>query len=313
MGSKCQFCLVKCRTGGKADEWCRYQVADVDGSLSADVVIDVQSTQMMHDFAISENYAVFLDAALVFDPSEMAKTGGLPFVTRTDKPSRIGLVRLAAPQEGVFKWFEVPPFTCFHTANAWEEDDGAVCVALCRCTPGPLAPLPPCTLAPFPTCALAYLCPCPLVPLPTCPLAHLPKGQVALHLATQRCTQARTPAQQEVTRGGLECSNDRVDMNAKDGVALINGPHLVRYNLHPDGTTTMTQLLAPEGAATAPARCEFPVVAPQRLGRRQRFTYAVEIDNEGANSTGTLFYECALSIYYLKDCVLKKTSGQPST
>ena len=31
------------------------------------------------------------------------------------------------------QWFEVEPFMCFHTMNAWEEDEDTVCVALCKC------------------------------------------------------------------------------------------------------------------------------------------------------------------------------------
>lgn len=122
-----------CRLDGPKDGWCVYNIIFPQGRLSPDYPISISRPQMMHDFAMSENYAIFLDTALVFDPKNMVKTGGMPFVTDKALPSRIGLVRKSEPEKGVFKWFEVPPFTFFHTINAWEEADGRVCVALCRC------------------------------------------------------------------------------------------------------------------------------------------------------------------------------------
>lgn len=39
----------------------------------------VQSPQMMHDFSITENYAIFMDHALIFDPKTMITEKSLPF------------------------------------------------------------------------------------------------------------------------------------------------------------------------------------------------------------------------------------------
>jgi carotenoid cleavage dioxygenase-like enzyme len=86
---------------------------------------------MMHDFAITERFAVFVDHALVFDGAAMVRKGSLPFTVDKSRPSRIGLLSRAEPGAPV-QWFDVPPFVFFHVANAWEAD-GKVHVVLCRC------------------------------------------------------------------------------------------------------------------------------------------------------------------------------------
>ena len=118
--------------GSKGGPFCIYNTVATDGTLSPDYPIDVQAAQMMHDFAITENFVIFYDAALVFSGERMVRENRLPFVTDSSKPSRIGLLRKSEPEKGVFEWFEVEPFFGFHTMNAWEEGDGTVCVALCR-------------------------------------------------------------------------------------------------------------------------------------------------------------------------------------
>jgi carotenoid cleavage dioxygenase-like enzyme len=39
----------------------------------------VQAPQAMHDFAVTSNFAVFIDHALIFDPQHMIKEKALPF------------------------------------------------------------------------------------------------------------------------------------------------------------------------------------------------------------------------------------------
>ena len=40
--------------------------------------VDVQAAQVMHDFAVTENYAVFMDQALVMDGRTMVQEKSLP-------------------------------------------------------------------------------------------------------------------------------------------------------------------------------------------------------------------------------------------
>eukprot|EP00892_Ulva_mutabilis_P001430 jgi/Ulvmu1/11288/UM074_0003.1 len=71
-----------------------------------------------------------MDHALVFDPETMVRSGGLPFVMDKSRPSRIGLLRRAAPDAAAV-WFDVEPFSCFHTATAWDDAD-TVHLVLCK-------------------------------------------------------------------------------------------------------------------------------------------------------------------------------------
>lgn len=48
--------------------YCTYSVADAAGKRIKSVPIDVPDPVMMHDFAITTNYAIFVDCPLVFNP-----------------------------------------------------------------------------------------------------------------------------------------------------------------------------------------------------------------------------------------------------
>lgn len=117
---------------------CRFNIVSPDGRLSRDHPVPISRAQMMHDFAICKSYAVFLDSAVVFEPTRMVTkpAAGMPFRNDLATPSRILLVSRADPSQVLA--FEVDPFAFFHTANAWEEGtpgeaDHVVHVALCRC------------------------------------------------------------------------------------------------------------------------------------------------------------------------------------
>ena len=49
------------------------------GAKGASHAVDVQAPQMMHDFAVTENYAVFLDHALVYVEKHMLRGSSIPF------------------------------------------------------------------------------------------------------------------------------------------------------------------------------------------------------------------------------------------
>jgi len=79
-------------------------------------VIDMSTPCFMHDFAMTERYAIFFDtpAVMVGDWS-----GGLPFRWQEGRGTRIGVV---ARPGGAARWFDVPPCQLTHTANAFECD-----------------------------------------------------------------------------------------------------------------------------------------------------------------------------------------------
>lgn len=51
-----------------------YNTVSADGKLSEGTPIDVQRSQLMHDFGVTPNYAVFLDQNLVFNPQACHRT-----------------------------------------------------------------------------------------------------------------------------------------------------------------------------------------------------------------------------------------------
>ncbi len=96
----------------------RYIRIGADGEVKAIEPIDIPNMVMMHDFAITRNYAVFLDLPLVFD-LELLSTG-IPFGFKRDAGARIGVMPRNGGNSDV-RWFEIEPCYVFHTVNAHEE------------------------------------------------------------------------------------------------------------------------------------------------------------------------------------------------
>ncbi len=106
-----------------------YSVIDVDGTIRSTSGIDVPQPVMMHDFAITERYAIFMDLPATFNWVRMLAGG--PFLSfQPERPSRFGVL----PRDGdtsQIRWFESPACYVFHTLNAFEEGDEVVLIG-CR-------------------------------------------------------------------------------------------------------------------------------------------------------------------------------------
>jgi carotenoid cleavage dioxygenase-like enzyme len=103
-----------------------YHVLDAAGNLIHTQPIDAVGPTMVHDFAISRNYAIFMDLPVVFD-LELAMKGAMPFEWRESYGARIGLLHRERARQGEgVRWFEVDLCYVFHILNAWESDDGNV-------------------------------------------------------------------------------------------------------------------------------------------------------------------------------------------
>ncbi|HAP75579.1 MAG TPA: hypothetical protein DCR14_05800 [Acidimicrobiaceae bacterium] len=99
-----------------------YHVADAQGNLVHTQPIDVPGPTMVHDFALSRHYAIFLDLPVTFDLS-LAMTGTMPFTWDPGYGARIGLLHRERARHGEQpRWFDVPLCYVFHIMNAW--DDG---------------------------------------------------------------------------------------------------------------------------------------------------------------------------------------------
>ncbi|CAI5494865.1 unnamed protein product [Closterium sp. Naga37s-1] len=111
-----------------------YRVVSKAGEMGPPVNITIPTPGMMHDFAITQNYAIFLDLPLEFAPKEIVK-GKMPFLWNPDRPARFGILPRYAESEAELRWFELPALFIFHTGNAWEEqtEKGETEVVLIAC------------------------------------------------------------------------------------------------------------------------------------------------------------------------------------
>lgn len=109
----------------------KYSIVSPEGDLLRTVPIDLRVGVMMHDFAITENYTIFMDLPLTFRMERM-KRGEPGLMFERDLPSRFGIVPRFG-DNGNIRWFESPPCYVFHTLNAWEEEDkDEVVLVACR-------------------------------------------------------------------------------------------------------------------------------------------------------------------------------------
>ncbi|MCD8489474.1 MAG: carotenoid oxygenase family protein [Desertifilum sp.] len=107
----------------------QYSLVSPQGELLQTVPIDLPVGVMMHDFAITERYTLFMDLPLTFR-LERLQLGEPAFAFERDRPSRFGIL----PRHGdnqTIRWFETPSCYVFHTLNAYEAGDEVVLIA-CR-------------------------------------------------------------------------------------------------------------------------------------------------------------------------------------
>ena len=112
-----------------APPYLQYSVVSPEGELLRTVAIDLPMGVMMHDFAITENYTIFMDLPMTFSNERMRK-GEPALMFEKDKPSRFGIVPRYGDNSNI-RWFESPACYIFHTLNAYEEGDEVVLIA-CR-------------------------------------------------------------------------------------------------------------------------------------------------------------------------------------
>lgn len=108
-----------------------YHRLSAGGELVESRVVAVPGPTMMHDFAITEHHAVWLDLPVVFDVSRVGR--GMPYQWDDGYGARIGVMPLAG---GDVRWFDVDPCYVFHVGNASEDDQGRVVLDAVRYSPG---------------------------------------------------------------------------------------------------------------------------------------------------------------------------------
>lgn len=106
-----------------------YHKLSAAGELVASAPISVPGPTFMHDFAITDRHAVFLDLPLVFAPERVAETP-LPYDWSDTYGARIGIMALDSP--GQVRWFDVDPAYVFHVGNAHTDAQGRVVLDAAR-------------------------------------------------------------------------------------------------------------------------------------------------------------------------------------
>ena len=95
-----------------------------DGAVTrpATEIEGVDQGFMIHDFAITPNYAVIVVGPLAFDLDAMM-TGGSVLAWKPERGTRVALVPRGG---GEIRWVETEPFWAWHYANAYEDGDRIV-------------------------------------------------------------------------------------------------------------------------------------------------------------------------------------------
>lgn len=106
-----------------------YGTVSADGELQRIISIDLPVGVMMHDFAITEHYTIFLDFPLTFRP-ERAQQGEPMMMFERDRPTRIGILPRHGDNNDIV-WLESSPAYAFHVLNAYEQGDEVILIA-CR-------------------------------------------------------------------------------------------------------------------------------------------------------------------------------------
>ncbi len=114
-----------------------YSVFNKHGKMEQSIPIEIDRPVMMHDFAITENYSIFMNLPMFFERKNLF-VGKSPFQFEKNTPSRFGLV----PRKGKntkLMWFEAESCFVFHSLCAFEEGDDVVLLG-CRYARFPQAP-----------------------------------------------------------------------------------------------------------------------------------------------------------------------------
>jgi carotenoid cleavage dioxygenase len=104
---------------GQFPPYFTYHRVSPQGELVQSEAIQLPGPTMMHDFAITERYAIVMDLPVVFD-LQQAMRGGMPFRWSDEYGARLGVLPRTGSNADV-RWFEIEPCYVFHTVNAYEE------------------------------------------------------------------------------------------------------------------------------------------------------------------------------------------------
>ncbi|XHR80672.1 MAG: carotenoid oxygenase family protein [Gloeotrichia echinulata GP01] len=117
----------------------KYSVVSAKGELKRTVPIDLPCGVMMHDFAITENYTIFMDLPLTFSVDRLRRRE-LAYMFEPNAPSRFGIIPRHGDNTNIC-WFQVSTCYVLHTLNAYESGEEIVVIA-CRTNDAQLLNIP---------------------------------------------------------------------------------------------------------------------------------------------------------------------------
>jgi carotenoid cleavage dioxygenase len=110
---------------GLASKTISYCIVGPDGQLKSEQWFEAPYCAMMHDFAITENYALFPIYPTICELGRL-EAGGDHWIHHQDVDSWLGVM----PRYGdvsELRWFKGPKgVSCYHMLNASEDDDGRI-------------------------------------------------------------------------------------------------------------------------------------------------------------------------------------------
>lgn len=85
------------------------------------ITVPMLSPRMVHEFLITEKYAIVPDLPLEFDPKGAIKDKRFIFYYNKKSPARYGIWPRYSSNASDVKWFEVDPHYVFHFGGTWDE------------------------------------------------------------------------------------------------------------------------------------------------------------------------------------------------
>jgi carotenoid cleavage dioxygenase-like enzyme len=110
-----------------SEPYLQYSVVSPQGELTKTVTIDIPAPVMMHDFAITENYTIFMYLPLTFSMERIMR-GESAYLFESDVASRFGILTRHGDNSDI-RWFEALSCYIFHTVNAYEVGEEIVLIA----------------------------------------------------------------------------------------------------------------------------------------------------------------------------------------
>ena len=85
----------------------------------------MSGASMIHDFAVTDKYVVFMDMPVRFSWLGVLMGEGLPFKWDASHNTRFGVMPRTGTSKDV-KWFEIPSCFVFHIMNSFDQGDEVV-------------------------------------------------------------------------------------------------------------------------------------------------------------------------------------------